>query len=202
MEGESKAMRSMKSSRFLLVTATVAMLAIAGCKGKEQTAQPQPQQEQGAGSQQATPPGHPPTGDQTVTDINKAAHANIKTQKEVSLSPEVKAKWKEVKLDITDASSNSSQVVTVNVGASVTLKPGVKLKVEAFVPDYAISDNRIESRSNEAKNPAVLVELQENDKTVAKGWVFKEFPEFNSYTDARFPMKLVAPGVAKAAQKK
>lgn len=202
MEGEFKAMRSMKSSRFLLVAASVAMLAIAGCKGKEQTAQPQPQQEQGAVSQQAAPSGHPPTGDQTVTDINKAAHANIKTQKEVSLSPEVKAKWKEVKLDITDASSNSSQVVTINVGSAVTLKPGLKLKVEAFVPDYAISDNKIESRSNEAKNPAVLVELQENDKTVAKGWVFKEFPEFNSYTDARFPMKLVAPGVAKAAQKK
>jgi len=80
----------------------------------------------------------------------------------------------------------------------VKLKEGVKLKVDALVPDYAIAENTIESRSNEARNPAVLLELVEGDKTIAKGWVFRDFPEFNSYNDGKFTVKLLVPAPAQA----
>ncbi|MBI5410188.1 MAG: hypothetical protein HZA14_12575 [Nitrospirae bacterium] len=190
------------SKNLFLVGASVILLSLTGCKGeqKQETAQ-QPQQQEQASPHGGAPVA--PAGDQTAQDINKAAHANIKTQKEVKLSEEVKAKWKEVKMELTDPATKSAEVLTLKVGNAVALKrPGFKLKVEAFVPDYAISDNHIESRSNEPKNPAVLVELMDGDKSVAKGWVFKDFPEFNSYTDDRFPLKLVAPGVAPASAKK
>lgn len=186
------------SKKFFLVSASIALLAVTGCSGEKKAEQAaQPAATEGGMQGQAAPQNHPPV-DQTQEDISKVSHANIKTQKVVSLSDDVKSKWKEAKLEITDAGSNGKQVVSIKVGGDVKLKEGVRLKVEALVPDYAIADNQIESRSNEARNPAVLVELIENDKSVAKGWVFRDFPEFNSYTDARFPIKLVLPAPATA----
>lgn len=182
------------SKKFFLVTASIAILAFTGCSGEkkqQEAAAPQP------GAQQAMPEGHQPV-DKTQEDISKVQHANIKTQKTVSLTSEVKAKWKEVKLELVDTATNSKETVTIKVGGDVKLKEGVRLKVEALVPDYAIAENTIESRSNEARNPAVLLELVEGDKTVAKGWVFRDFPEFNSYNDGKFSVKLLIPAPAQA----
>lgn len=131
-------------------------------------------------------------------DISKVQHANIKTQKAVSISDEVKAKWKEAQLEILDAESGASQTVSVKVGGDIKLKEGVRLKVEAIVPDYTIAESRIESRSNELNNPAVLIDLVENDKSVARGWVFRDYPEFNSYNDRRFPMRFLTANPAAA----
>jgi hypothetical protein len=180
------------SKRYFLVTASAVILAFTGCSGekKAQEAAPAPQEQ----SQQAMPGGM----DKTQEDISKVQHANIKTQKTVSLSDEVKAKWKEVKLELVDNASGAKETVTIKVGGDVKLKEGVKLKVDALVPDYAIAENTIESRSNEARNPAVLLELVEGDKTVAKGWVFRDFPEFNSYNDGKFTVKLLVPAPAQA----
>lgn len=191
-----------------LVTASITLLAIAGCGGekKQETAEQPQQQAQPAagGQQQQLPEGHPPTApamDQTQEQISKVQHANIKTQKTVVLSDEVKKKWTEAKLEVVDTASGASQTVSVKVGGDVKLKEGIRLKVESLVPDYAIAENRIETRSNEANNPAVLIELTENGKSVARGWVFRDFPEFNSFQDARFPVKLVI-GAGQAAARK
>lgn len=190
---------SAQSKRLFLVTASATILAFTGCSGEKKAEAPQPDQQaqQQQAQQQAMPQDHPPM-DKTQEDISKVQHANIKTQKTVSLSDEVKAKWKEVRLELTDTSSNASDTVTVKVGGDVKLKEGVKLKAVALVPDYAIADNTIESRSNEARNPAVLLEIVEGDKVTARGWVFRDFPEFNSYNDSRFAVKLVVPSPAPA----
>ena len=183
------------SKRFFLVTASAVILAFTGCSGekKAQEAAPQSQSQE----QQALPEGHQPV-DKMQEDISKVQHANIKTQKTVSLSDEVKAKWKEVRLELVDNASNATETVTIKVGGDVKLKEGVRLKVDALVPDYAIAENTIESRSNEAHNPAVLLELVEGDKTVARGWVFRDYPEFNSYNDGKFTVKLLVPAPAQA----
>ncbi len=186
-------------SGYFLIMASVAVLAVAGCSKKTQQESAQEQGVSSPAGQGALPEGHPAVGTPTG-DMAKVAHTNIKSQKEVVLSEDVKAKWKEVKMEITDTSSKATEVLTVKVGDTVPLKKdGFKLKIEAFVPDYSIVEDHIESRSNEAKNPAALVELLEGDKTVAKGWVFKDFPEFNSYNNERIHLTLVSPGVEKPA---
>lgn len=184
-----------QSKRFFLVTASVAILAFTGCSGEKKAEVPAQPAEQG--QQQAMPEGHQPV-DKMQEDISKVQHANIKTQKTVSLTSEVKAKWKEVKLELIDNASGAKDAVTIKVGGDVKLKEGVRLKVDALVPDYAIAENTIESRSNEARNPAVLLELIEGDKTVARGWIFRDFPEFNSYNDGKFTIKLLVPAPAQA----
>lgn len=183
---------------YFFIAASVALLAFTGCSKKSEAPKETANVEAPAGG--GMPEGHPGMGaDKTAENITKMAHTTIKTQKEVKLSDEVKAKWKEVNLDITDAASKNKENITVKVGETIKLNNQFKLKVETFVPDYAIAENRIESRSNEPKNPAVLIELLDGDKSVARGWVFKDFPEFNSYTDDRFPIALVGPSVKTAA---
>lgn len=191
------------SAKGLLIAAGLA-IALAGCGGekKQESTAPAAPAAPAAGQQGQLPEGHPSMENQEQADIAKASHASIKTQKEINIPDEVKAKWKEVTLQITNTTQKASANVDIKVGSDVKLdREGFRLKVSAFVPDYAISDNKIETRSNEPKNPAVLVELLEGEKVVAKGWVFKNFPEFNSYTDDRFPVALVAPGEAPQAQK-
>lgn len=138
----------------------------------------------------ALPSGHPTTAG--------GGPEGAKAQRALSISPEVKARWSEAKLEVTDSNTKTKESLTIKVGSTGDLKKkGFKLKVEALVPDYSISDNRIESRSNDPKNPAVLIELFDGDKSVAKGWVFKNFPDFNSYRDDRVGILLVAPGPEK-----
>ncbi|MBE7415916.1 MAG: hypothetical protein HS130_12135 [Deltaproteobacteria bacterium] len=174
-----------------LVSASVILLAVSGCGGekKAEKADKAP----AAATQEQMPKGHP-GAPSMQEDISKVQHANIKTQKAVSISDDVKAKWKEAQLEILDAESGASQTVTVKVGSDIKLKEGVRLKVEVVVPDYTIAESRIESRSNELKNPAVLVDLVENDKSISRGWVFRDYPEFNSYNDRRFPLRFLSAG--------
>lgn len=189
-----------KTGSYLLILACVATLSLAGCSSEKKAEEKKAETPAAVAPGGQLPADHPAM-DKTAEDIQKLAHSSIKTQKEVFLTDEVKAKWKEVSLELTEGASKTSQAVKVKVGESVKLNERFRLRVDAFVPDYAIAENRIESRSNEAKNPAVLLELLEGDKVVSKGWVFKDFPEFNSYTDDRFPVKLLGPGVEKAAGK-
>ncbi len=178
-----------------LVPASVLILALSGCGGDKnaQNAEKAPETAQ----EEQLPQGHPGVSSMQ-DDISKVQHANIKTQKAVSIPDEVKEKWKEAQLEILDAGSGASQTVTVKVGSDVKLKEGVRLRVEVVVPDYTIAESRIETRSNELNNPAVLVDLVENDKSIARGWVFRDYPEFNSYNDRRFPLRFLSAGPATA----
>lgn len=142
-------------------------------------------------AQPAMPSDHPKID--KAADV-KAQHGGSKQEKELKLSDEVKVKWKEVKLDVTDSSAKFPESVTIKVGGSANIgKNGATLKVVAFVPDYAMSDNNIVSRSNDLKNPAVLLELLEGGKVVVRGWVFNKFPDFNSFNSAKFKVALVQP---------
>jgi hypothetical protein len=142
---------------------------------------------------QELPAGHPMVS-RPVEELPAASHPSAKVAKEVRVSEEIKAKWKEVKLEVLDNSSETSEVLTMEVGRTTPLKDtGFKLKVEVFVPDYAMFEDHIGSRSNEPRNAAVLVELFEGEKSVAKGWIFKAFPDFNSYGHERFTLALLEP---------
>ncbi|OGQ57190.1 MAG: hypothetical protein A3J24_06065 [Deltaproteobacteria bacterium RIFCSPLOWO2_02_FULL_53_8] len=191
--------------RYCAIAASAVVLVITGC-GSDKKDQPKAGQESVAQAPASAPvvvadvpAGHPapPSGAAPVANVDAPMHTGMKSQKAVKLSKEVLAKWNEVQLEITDGASKKKDKVTVKVGASAALKnPAFKLKVEAFVPDYMITEDSIVSRTNEADNPAVLVALLEGDKVVAKGWIFKSLPDFNSYTDQRFPVALIGPSSA------
>ncbi len=147
-----------------------------------------------AGEGEALPEGHP-TVSKPVEDLAEGgAHPSSGGDKEVRISDEVRARWTEVTLEVLDGSTKASKVITMDVGSTVSLNgTGFSLRVEVFIPDYAMFDDHIGSRSNEPNNVAVMVELMEGDKPVAMGWVFKAYPAFNSYGHERFTIGLVGP---------
>ncbi len=202
---------SMKNIRYgAIACASVIALTLAGCgNGKnEQKSAPAPATAEGnklPEGHPAMPPVMPSQAGMTAKDAAgvaataKAMHpSESKSDREVKLSKEVLDKWKEAKVEVVDVASKTKEGLTIKVGSTVALKKaGFKLKLKALVPDYLIKDKQIESRSNEPKNPAILVELIEGDKTVASGWIFRNMPDFNSYKDARIAIVLTSPGVDK-----
>jgi hypothetical protein len=182
--------------RTAFITGLILVLLVAACSredtGKGEVAEDIPTTEVGEAGEEL-PAGHPMVS-KSLDELPPGAHPAAKVTKEVRISEEVKARWKEVKLEILDNSSNTSEAITMKVGGTVPIKDtGFKLKVEALVPDYAMFADHIGSRSNEPRNAAVLVELFEGEESVAKGWVFKAFPDFNSYGHERFALSLLEP---------
>ena len=69
------------------------------------------------------------------------------------------------------------------------LKPGERvavgdpdvshISVRGFVPDFIIGEgNKVQSRSQEPRNPAALVEAWKGEERVFSGWVFAKYPDF------------------------
>ncbi len=182
---------------FLFVAAA---LTFSGCGGEEKKAPVEKKAAAPISAEAKMPKGHPSTA---ADDIAKASHSLIKTKKTVKISDEVKKKWTSVRLEISDMKAQASKTVDLRVGSTTQLTDdGFKVKVEYFIPDYTIVGNHIETRSNEAKNPAVLIDLLKGDKVETRGWVFTQLPEFNSFNNKRFVFVLKAGGTSQKAPKK
>ena len=189
--------------RRLALIFVVILLFAGGCSAEgEKSAEKSQSTRMAAKKQSKLPEGHPVVNksDGAASGAMDAMvkHRGMKSQRQVVVSDEIKAKWKSVELEVVDRKFNRKEVVKVDIGKERELgKTGYYIKVEAFLPDYAVFSDRIGSRSEELNNPAVLVELTKDDTTIAKGWVFKNFPAFNSYQHERFALSLVAPAKKK-----
>ena len=92
--------------------------------------------------------------------------------------------WENPKLEIavgTKGEPASARSVFVRTGERVPVDgPGIThLSVRRFVPDFVLGEgNRVQSRSREPRNPAVLVEAWRGEEQVYTGWVFAKFPDF------------------------
>jgi len=198
--GRNVKMNIVRLGSYFVFISSTALLLCAGCGNEKNAEQPKPSAAAGAGPSMQAPaaglPGGHPSADKTAENISMATHSAIKTQKPVKISNEVKAKWKEAAVEVTVASSKISETVKITVGSAVGLKNSkLKLRAEVLVPDYVLSADMksIESRSNEAKNPAVLVSLLDGGKTVARGWIFRNLPQYNTFNDPKYSLKLVSP---------
>ncbi len=173
------------AGKFFIVFVSAFFLIFTGCEGKKK--------EPSTEAQAEAPAQRSAVG--VTESMAQAAHAVRPATREITISEEVRNKWKEVQLQITDAAQQETQLITLKVGASIRLNSkGEYLAVEVFIPDYSIIDKRIKSRSNEPNNPAVLVNLTYEGEVLEKGWIFKHYPEFNSFVNKRFRLVLVGPG--------
>jgi hypothetical protein len=187
--------RAFFKGSLVLMFLAVGVLALSGCGGeKKQAPAEKKKAEAPAGMKKAMPSGHPSL-QQTTDEIAKASHSLIKTSKAVKISDDVMKRWKTVTLEISDNKEKASKAVELAVGSTTQLTDdGYKVRIEVFVPDYAIVGDHIESRSNDPNNPAALIDLLKGDKVVTRGWIFAQFPEFNSFNDKRFGFVLKAAG--------
>ncbi|MEE8573886.1 MAG: hypothetical protein V3T30_00595 [Thermodesulfobacteriota bacterium] len=186
-----------------VIVAVFISTALVSCGGEKKEApkvESKPATQAAKATKQPLPKGHPaPGGDgggeaggqMKLEQMPPSAHTVLKkAHKEVRLTEEVTSKWNTVKLLVTDNSATGTENVTVKVGEKKALKDGFALTVKAYVPDYAISGDYISTRSNEPKNPAILVELHKAGEVVASGWVFELLADYNSYSHIRYSLAL------------
>lgn len=149
----------------LLVLLTVSMIVTSGCKRKQQM------EPNGQMGQQAMP--------QKVETV-------------LVIPDAVKNKWKAVKLNVTDKTTNKSQIVTVEIGKESAV-PGSDLKifVEAFLPAFKMEGGTITSTSpDQTTNPAAKVKVTEKGQEVFKGWIFELYPQVHPFNHPKYALTL------------
>lgn len=162
-----------KLSIIVVAVVSLAMFGF-GCKKKEQQPVPQaPGQMQGMPGQM---PGQPPHG-----------NMGPKTEKAIVIPDDVKGKWKKVVLIFEDKTTKKTSELTVKVGSEAEISgTGLKVAVGDFLPEFIMSESKITSASNEPKNPAVRVEVFENQKSIFKGWLYSKYPTVHPFEHGRY----------------
>lgn len=109
---------------------------------------------------------------------------------ELTVPPEVKARWKAVELSVTSRDGGARQA-TVPVGGDLRLGKSDRIvHVVAFLPSFQMTNSGVTSRSSELDNPAVLVRLSEREQTIAQGWIFQKLPDFNTFRSDEIGIEL------------
>ncbi len=112
-------------------------------------------------------------------------------QATVTIPPDVKGKWKAIKITVEDKKAKSKKDYTIKLGESMEI-PGSKLNVKAveFVPSFVMQGLNITSASNEPTNPAAKVVVTEGGKEVFSGWLFQKFPTTHAFTHPDYAITL------------
>lgn len=103
----------------------------------------------------------------------------------VQVPNSVKAKYSAVTLGIGDRKTKEIKKFKVRVGETA-LVPGTdyRIKVMAYLPDWAYRGKVVTSKSDEPKDPAVRAIIYEKDKEVFNGFIFQNNITPSFITDA------------------
>ena len=144
---------------FRTVCIAALVLAVAGCKRKEEKLP----------AQQPSPAG--PTATQAVPmEISEGAE---------------KGKWKAVKIGISDKVKNRDIVATIDIGSTITIPDtGLTITAHYFFPFFQMKGKKVMSKSNDPVNPAVFLTVTDSEmKAPNKGDAMK----MSGYLFARYP---------------
>ena len=148
----------------MLVLALIGMIAVVGCGKKEEKKPAQPES------------------------------AGQVTRKEttVSVPSSVKGKWKAVRIGVTDKSANKEMVYTVEIGGTFKVpNSDLTIKVDNFLPHFVMEGTTLTSQSNEPKNPAAQIRVDESGKEIFKGWLFTLYPNTHAFQHPKYGFALV-----------
>jgi hypothetical protein len=155
----------MKTASKITVLALIMIVALAGCKKKEE---PQP------------PVTMPPHG------MMEEKHESV-----VVVPDSVKGKWKAVKIAVLDKNTQKRSEYEVAVGSEVAVTGSdLVIKVDNFLPDFIMDGPVRTSASGEPKKPAAQVSITEAGKEVYKGWLFYNLPSPHDFQHPRYAVSL------------
>ena len=157
--------------RTLILLAAAAVFALAGCGGKEETAQ-------------------------SPNDTGELLQPMMSGPAEVSVPDEIKAAWKGIKVEITNNETGKKEVVEISIGEDRLVEgTGLKVKAISFLPAFQMNGPIVTSRSNEPDNPAAQIEISEGESQLFKGWLFTLYPTTHAFTHPKYSIALME-GVA------
>ena len=160
--------------RYLVLLTTAALFAMAGCGGKEDSAQ----------------------SPHDTGEVPLESKPMMAGPAEVSISDEIKAAWKGIKVEIIDNETGKKEVVEINIGEDKLVEgTGLKVKAISFLPAFQMDGPIVTSRSNETENPAAQIEISEGESQLFKGWLFTLYPTTHAFTHPKYSISLLE-GVA------
>ncbi len=175
--------------RLKSLTVSIALAALAGCSGTDQPAAELPSQakpktivtgnEALPSDHPAIPPEQPNHVASVMADVQEGAMR--RSGPPVIIPDAVRDQWSAVRLALTDKEGERSEI-RATLGETLALPKGdLKLRAHSFLPAYMSDSEQITSSSNELANPAVLVALSRDDQIINEGWVFRDYPQFNTF---------------------
>jgi len=133
----------------------------------------------------------PPAPEKSALKVKPSVHGDIQISApdkvKVVVPPDVKKKWKWVRLSVEDKKKNTTSELTVAIGGKTAI-PGTNIEIEAkeFLPDLRIEGNLYTTASSELLNPAVHVIIREDGRGIFNGWLFQKFPGVHPFRHPRY----------------
>ena len=127
----------------------------------------------------------------------KEVHPDVKEgvniNRGIVIPKAVEGQWKAIKIMVRnklDESRNSMK--TVSLGGSFELEgSSIKVVVGPFMPNFVMTQTNYTSKGNELTNPAVRLVVEENGKTLYKGWAFAKYPTMYAFEHDEFAFQLM-----------
>lgn len=163
-----------------IAIASLLALTISACSKQEQA-----KQEQAPAQEQATAPAPAQAPHGNVVLPQKGQQATV------TIPPDVKGKWKAIKLTVLDKTKKTSKDFEAKIGKETPI-PGTNLSIKAedFVPSFVMQGMNVTSASNEPTNPAAKVIITEDGKEVFRGWLFQKFPSTHAFNHPEYAITL------------
>lgn len=138
------------------------------------------------------PAGHPTLEGLTDQPAAPAGHTTRPRNEPTVVVPDsVRARWKSVTLEVTQG--GVTRELRVVPGEQVALgQDNLTLQIGAFLPAYMSDFSQVTSDGDELTNPALQVSVLHNKAVVDKGWLFRDYPDFNTVGNTRVALRLLA----------
>lgn len=138
------------------------------------------------------PSGHPTLAGLTDQAPPATGHTTRpRNEPKVIVPDSVRARWKTVSLEVSLA--GVKRELQVAPGEQVALEQdGLSLAIGAFLPAYMSDFSQVTSEGDELSNPALQVSVLRNGAVVEKGWLFRDYPDFNTVSKELVVLRLLA----------
>ena len=173
---------------------------LAGCSGGSETQMSQAKrisemdvpQYEGSRSKpiQATIEQKPGTN---LEEVHSGVKEGVNIDRGIVVPKAVEGQWKAIKIMVRNKIDESrSSMKTVSLGSSFKLDGSkIKVMVGPFMPNFVMTQTNYTSKGNELTNPAVRLVVEENGKTLYKGWAFAKYPTMYAFEHDEFAFQLM-----------
>lgn len=109
-----------------------------------------------------------------------------------ALLPEVAAKYKGVKLEVTKLADKTKSNLSVPFGAKTVIDgTPLLIEVESLFPSFTMVEGGMANKSLNEDNPGAKVKIYKAGAVIFDGWLFQNFPEMHGLEDPEYSVVMV-----------
>jgi hypothetical protein len=139
------------------------------------------------------PPGQMPPAQMPPGQMGKTGMMMPRGQSKVLIPASVKGQWSGAKIIFEDKVSQSKQEYTVKLNSDFAVpNTNVRIHIGDFLPDFKMDGLTLTSGSNEPRNPALSIQVFENNKQIFPapgrkwGWLFSKVPSIHPFEHPKY----------------